>query len=263
MKTLPFLALAILLSGASPLAALAQEPVSRIKEQELAEVRDRISRLKQTMDARAAERDRVTGELQAAEVRIAEQRQQLKELERQQAFSERKKKELEARLATLRKELDKEAEQLAAQVRAAYVNGSQERLRLLLNQQDPAALGRQLVYYRYLSEFRGNNIERMTGHLDEATRLRNEVAEEEARLARLARSRYAELTLLNEAQEQRRGLLASLQQRLSDEGAELQRLAAQEKDLARLIAELTSILSDYPITAEEPFSTFKGKLTWP
>jgi septal ring factor EnvC (AmiA/AmiB activator) len=263
MKTLPFLALAILLSGASPLAALAQEPVSRIKEQELAEVRDRISRLKQTMDARAAERDRVTGELQAAEVRIAEQRQQLKELERQQAFSERKKKELEARLAALRKELGKEAEQLAAQVRAAYVNGSQERLRLLLNQQDPAALGRQLVYYRYLSEFRGNNIERMTGHLDEATRLRNEVADEEARLARLARSRYAELTLLNEAQEQRRGLLASLQQRLSDEGAELQRLAAQEKDLARLIAELTSILSDYPITAEEPFSTFKGKLTWP
>lgn len=237
--------------------------MGRIKEQELAEVRDRISKLKQTMDARAAERDRVTGELQGAEMRIAEQRQQLKELERQKSFSERRKLELAARLAELRRLLDAEAGQLAAQVRAAYVNGSQERLRLLLNQQDPAELGRQLVYYRYLSEFRGANIKRMSAHLAEVTRLRNEVAAEESRLAALARSRFAELTVLNEAQEERRELLASLQQRLSIEGAELTRLAAQEKDLARLIAELTSILSDYPITAEEPFSTFKGRLTWP
>ena len=40
-------------------------------------------------------------------------------------------------------------------------------------------------------------------------------------------------------------------------------MAAQEQDLARLIAELTSILSDYPITSEEPFSKHKGRLTWP
>ena len=44
---------------------------------------------------------------------------------------------------------------------------------------------------------------------------------------------------------------------------EIERLAAEEEDLARLIAELTSILSDYPITAEEPFSSYKGRLTWP
>ena len=43
----------------------------------------------------------------------------------------------------------------------------------------------------------------------------------------------------------------------------MERLAQQEKDLTRLIAELTSILSDYPISSEEPFSELKGKLTWP
>ncbi|MGB5581540.1 MAG: peptidoglycan DD-metalloendopeptidase family protein [Woeseia sp.] len=264
MTPLPLLVFAVLAVASHGLAQAADEaPASRIKEQELAEVRDKISALKKSMDARAAERDRVTGELQAAEVRIAEQRQQLKELERQQTVSERRKQELENRLIELQGLLDQEANLLAAQVRAAYVNGSQERLRLLLNQQDPAELGRQLVYYRYLSEFRGTNIERMTAHLDEVTRVRNEVAAEEDRLKRLARSRYAELTVLNSAQEERRVLLATLQERLTTEGAELERLAAQEKDLARLIEELTSILSDYPITAEEPFSTFKGRLTWP
>jgi septal ring factor EnvC (AmiA/AmiB activator) len=50
---------------------------------------------------------------------------------------------------------------------------------------------------------------------------------------------------------------------MSGEGREVERLAAQEKDLSRLIAELTSILSDYPISSEAPFTTHKGRLTWP
>jgi septal ring factor EnvC (AmiA/AmiB activator) len=58
-------------------------------------------------------------------------------------------------------------------------------------------------------------------------------------------------------------LLAGLQTRLRQEGTEMQRLAMEEEDLARLIRELTSILSDYPISSEEPFSSFKGRLTWP
>ena len=237
--------------------------LSRVKEQELQEVRERISRLKKSMDERATERDRVTADLQTAEVSIAETRIQLQELQRQKDFSERKKVELEARLAELQQQLDREAGQLAAQVRAAFVNGGQERIKLLLNQQDPAQVGRLLAYHRYLSDYRAGNIERMNAHLAEAASVRDEVAAEESRLERLARARYAELSQLNTAQEKRRDLLAALQQRMSEEGAEIERLAAREKDLARLIAELTSILSDYPITSEEPFSSMKGQLTWP
>ena len=65
------------------------------------------------------------------------------------------------------------------------------------------------------------------------------------------------------AQEKRKQLLVSLNAQIEREGTAIERLAAEEKDLARLIAELTSILSDYPITSEEPFSTLKGRLTWP
>ncbi len=54
-----------------------------------------------------------------------------------------------------------------------------------------------------------------------------------------------------------------MRQEIANQGQEVTRLARQEKDLTRLIAELTSILSDYPIASEEPFSALKGKLTWP
>ncbi len=237
--------------------------LTQIKERELEAVRDKISTLKSSMDKRASDRDRVTGDLQAAESSIVEKRIRLKELQRQRDFSQKKKADLDQRLQAKDAELTAESSQLAAQVRTAYTSGQQERIKLLLNQHDPATIGRLLTYYRYMSEFRGDNINAVNRHITELTDLRQQAAAEENRIAGLARAQAAELDALNVAQNQRQDLLATLKAKIAEEGSQIQRLAAEEQDLARLIAELTSILSDYPITSEEPFSKFKGRLTWP
>ncbi len=242
----------------------AQDPdLTQIKERELEAVREKISDLKESMDKRATERDRITGELQSAEVGIAEKRKHLRDLERQRAYSESKKAEINSKLDARRAELASESEQLAAQVTAAYTSGEQERIKLLLNQHDPATLGRLMTYYRYMSDFRGENIETVNGHIAELSALRKQAAEEEVRLTRLSSAEAAEIANLDSAQEDRQVLLASLKARITAEGSQIERLAAEEQDLARLIEELTSILSDYPITSEEPFSSYKGRLTWP
>ena len=246
------------------LPALSQDTgLAQIKERELEAVREKISDLKESMDRRATRRDEITGELQAAEIEIVEKRNYLKDVERQLAFSEKRKAEIEQRLTEREAELAAESQQLQAQVRAAYTSGKQERIKLLLNQHDPATLGRLLTYYRYMSEFRGRNIETVNGVIAELAGLRTEVAAEKERLASLVSTRQVELAELDTAQKKRRTLLASLKARIAEEGSEIERLAAEEEDLARLIAELTSILSDYPITSEEPFTSFKGRLTWP
>jgi len=260
------LKLILLFALAVAVPAPAQQPegdLAKIKEQELEDVRQRISELKQNIDARVASRDQLTAELQGAEIAIAEKRIRLKELERERDYSARRKAELEAQLATREAELDEESTELAEQVRAAYMSGSQERIKLLLNQRDPATLGRLMAYYGYFNDYRADNIEAVTAAIRELAELHSQVAAEEARIADLAKARYAELTELNTAQERRQSLLANLQDKIADEGREVDRLAAQEKDLSRLITELTSILSDYPIRSEEPFSGYKGRLTWP
>lgn len=243
--------------------ASAAEDLAKVKERELEDVRERIGELKKSMDASAAERDTLTSELQKAEIEIAEKRLRLRELERDRAFTEKRRAELDTRIGKHEVELDREIAALGEQVRAAYMSGGQEHLKLLLNQQDPATLGRVMSYYAYLNDYRADNIETVTVRLSELATLRGRVATEEARLNEIARRRYAELTLLNDAQEKRQSLLVSVRQRISNEGREIDRLGAQEKDLARLIAELTSILSDYPISSEDPFSEHKGRLTWP
>ena len=237
--------------------------LTKVKEQELEEVRERISELKQSMDAAAEERDRLTSELQELDIAISEQRMRIADIERDQKYTANKKQKLDQELADREEHLDKESEALAAQVRTAYMSGSQEKIKLLLNQRDPATLGRLMAYYRYLNDYRAENIEAVVEQIRKLDELRAQIAAEEARLATLGRARYDELGRLHNSQENRKTLLASLRKRIANEGEEVDRLAAQEKDLTRLIAELTSILSDYPITSEQPFSEHKGKLTWP
>jgi septal ring factor EnvC (AmiA/AmiB activator) len=258
-----FAATAVVVLAFAGAAPAQEKELTQIKERELEAVREKINDLKKSMDRRAAERDRITGELQAAEIEIAEKRVVLRDLERQRNFSEKKKAELDLRLQETDAELASEAELLAAQVEAAYMSGAQERLKLLLNQHDPATLGRLMTYYRYMSEYRGANIESVNSMILELKKLHHDAAEEENRIAGLARARTAELSMLDESQRKRAELLASLKARIDEEGSEIKRLAEQEQDLTRLIAELTSILSDYPITSEEQFSKFKGRLTWP
>ena len=259
------LTIAILVAGlvAPTIAQNDEGGLAQVKERELENVREKISDLKKSMDKRAADRDRVTGDLQKAEVQISEKRVRLKEIERQKQFSERRKAEIEDKLTVREAELEVESSQLAAQVRAAYTSGSQERIKLLLNQQDPATTGRMMVYYRFLSDYRGENIEKVSAIIAELAELHEKASEEERRLSGLARARYAELVELNSQQEKRQTLLVTLKSKIEQEGNEIERLAAEEKDLSRLIAELTSILSDYPIRSEEPLSQLKGKLTWP
>ena len=260
----PLILLIMLLLAA--LAAEAQNTegeLAKVREQELEEVRERISELKRSMDRSAAARDRLTGRLQSAEVEISEKRIRLKELERERDYSVSQKAKLDGQIEQREAELERESRELESQVRAAYMSGSQERIKLLLNQRDPATLGRLITYYRYLNDYRAGNIETVSGYIRELAELRSKVAAEETRLVNLAKQRYDELTKLNTAQEKRRQLLVSFRERMADEGREIEQLAAQEKDLSRLIAELSSILSDYPISSESPFSEHKGRLTWP
>jgi len=254
----------LLFLTALPAVAWSQDDeLAKIKEQELEEVRERIGNLKRSMDKSAGSRDRVTGELQTAEVKMSETRIRLKELQRERDYSAKRKQELDEQIVAREVQLAHEADELAEQVRAAHMSGGQERIKLLLNQRDPATLGRLLSYYQYFNDYRAEIIQTVTSHIDELAVLRSQVAAEEARLSGLAQERYAELTELNLAQEKRQQLLATLKGRMASEGREIEQLAAQETDLARLIDELTSILSDYPIRSENPFSEHKGKLTWP
>lgn len=255
-------ALTLLLVLTAP-AVADDEARVRIKEQELAEVRQRIENLRRNIERQTRRRDELTAGLGEVELAIGRTRVRLEKIEAERGESRARLDDIARQQEERRDALAAEKERLARQIRAAYTSGRQERVKLLLNQEDPAELGRLLVYYGYLSRVRGENIEQVRGQLEALSALARQAAGEERRLAALAADERAELERLDASRAERRRLVAAIEAEMAAQGDEVERLARQEEDLTRLIAELSSILADYPITSEEPFSRLKGRLTWP
>ena len=63
------------------------------------------------------------------------------------------------------------------------MNGRQEQLKLLLNQRDPARLGRMMAYYGYFGRARAERITAISEHLAHLELLAESIAAETARAA--------------------------------------------------------------------------------
>src|SRR5690606_22070021 len=95
----------------------------------------------------------------------------------------------EARLSELQDEeralsarLQDQRATLGRQLRASYAMGRQEQLKILLNQGDPATLGRALVYYDYLNRSRTERIRAAVEQLQRLQRLRSAIDAERREL---------------------------------------------------------------------------------
>ena len=263
MRSLPA-RIALTVTAAAVLApGRADDDLARVKERELEAVRERIGALEQRMEQANADRDRITRELEEFERAIARQRRLLEDIEAERQRTARRLEALAADMARREAELERESRELAAQVRAAYMSGGQERLKLMLQQENPASLGRLLAWFDYLNRRRADNIEAVKDRLEGLAALNDELLVQRARRQQLAERHRRQLATLNAAEERRRGLLAELDARLADESREIERLTAEAQTLERLVHELTTILADYPIRSESPFAELRGKLTWP
>jgi septal ring factor EnvC (AmiA/AmiB activator) len=158
-----------------------------------------------------------------------------------------------------------ERDALAAQVRGAYATGRQERIKLLLNQEDPATLSRVLTYYDYLHRARAARMARLQQGLAELARTREQIGLEASRLAALQANRRAEKQSLEQSRDQRRRVVRALARELLSQGREMDQLQRDEQALSELLKGLRDALSDIPPEApgEQPFNTRKGKLPWP
>jgi murein hydrolase activator len=251
-----------LLFPAGPLSA-SDDPVATARE--LQELRQRIQVLQKGLETDRERRDKLQQSLRAAEREISTANRELRDLAGQLEQRERRLESLGAEREQAREGLAGLRRQLERDTRAAYVMGRQERVKLLLNQEDPASVGRMLSYYRYFAEARGARMEAVNGRLAEIARLEEEIATERAGLSRLRDQRQASARALAERQQTRQQLLARLQEDMRSKGTELEQLTRDEQRLQELVRSLHELLADVPAAPGDtrPFPARKGKLDWP
>jgi len=232
-------------------------------EADLKKVRRAITELQQAIRSGTTQRDQLAGRLRDAELTFAGQRRKLDEVKAQRVESAKRRAALQAEHEQTEQRLTGERDSLAGELRAAYTIGREEQLKLLLNQQEPAQLGRMFVYYGYFGRARADRIQTIRTQLDRLGELDAALAAEDARLADLQDQAQSELDGLQRARRERGDVLKDIDQQIKTRQATLTKLKREEDGLEKLLADLRRVLSDFPVNSGEPFEKLKGRLSWP
>lgn len=244
-------------------ASAAGAPTPAAKEAELKQVRNRIDSIRRSIQAEAERRDTLAGQVKEAELKIQSARERLTDVRAQRIASENRLADLKAEQQTTNKRIDDERGALAAETRVAYMNGRQEQLKLLLNQQDPAQLGRMMAYYGYFGRARAERITAIGEHLAHLELLAESIAGETEQLRQIENDQAKDVKSLAGARDQRARTLAQVQSKIKNRNDELAKLQREAQALEKLVEELRRAIEEFPELAEQPFLRVKGKLPWP
>ena len=263
VKHLKILAALVLVLGGSAIGWGADSADSVEAKAKLAAVRARIAALTNRLGLELSQRDALNARLREADLSITAKRQRLEGLRAAELGAERRRNELRAEQTRNQTALEAERAQLAAQVRAAFMIGRQEQLRLLLNQGDPAQAGRVLTLYGYFARERGAKIEEIAGHVRRLQELVTEIEQTAATLEALESDAAREVAALERARAERAAALGALLKQVSSGNQELSQLKREEQAVESLIADLSRVLQDFPVDRELRFDQLRGKLPWP
>ena len=245
-------ALIAILCASSP-AAVTESADSAQAKAKLAALRARIAELTGRMGSQLAQRDSLSARVRETELSIAAKRQRVEELHAAQLAAERRRTELRAEESRNLNALQSERASLAGEVRAAYMIGRQEELKLLLNQSNPASLGRTLTYYGYFAEQRSRKIKSIQS---DETRLQQLVAQIEQQtqdLQKLQDDATREIAGLQHARAERTVAVAALTKKLESGNQELGNLKREEQAVEALVADLARMMQDFPTDPSQSF----------
>ncbi|MEE4295458.1 MAG: peptidoglycan DD-metalloendopeptidase family protein [Wenzhouxiangella sp.] len=245
----------------SPL--LSQEDPDAL-ERDLEALRSEITLIQARLDERFSQRDTLTAELaqseQALSVALGEQRR-----------TQLRITTTTDRIAVIRADIDQAAaaisevsERLSEQLSLVYRQGMPSQLQMLLNQQDPRQLRRNLAYHGHLSRQRLALIEELSRVKSELEQSRQELALENAELAALHEQQLEEVQRVQTERARRDRALGQINAQITADTQRIARLEADAEQLASLIEELRRALEDIAMEADVPsILTLAGELAPP
>ncbi len=207
-------------------------------QQQLDATRQDIAELKKLLGKLQEEKSGVQKDLKGTETEMGKLEKQVEALQKELKKSESELQRLDAEKKKLQSARTEQQRLIAIQARAAYQNGRQEYLKLLLNQQNPEKFARTLTYYDYLSQARLEQLKNFNETLRQLANVEKDIALQQAQLLVQKSSLDSQRDELDKVRKERQQVLAKLS---DDVKARDQKLAAREQDQADLSKVLKTI----------------------
>ena len=232
---------------------------------QLEALRDQIALITRQVSRGQAERDRLTRQLRTTEKSVSQAQVALEDLRQRRAVSAAQRAQLEAQKQQREADLARNRSALAGQLRAAYLIGREEPLKLLLNQGDPARAGRMFAYYSYFGRARALKIQAIEADLERIGQLDAQLQSQDSKLASLQQAQETQVATLEQARSHRLKVLASISAQTQTRAERLARLRRQRSGLESLLAQLRRATASLPPQdlGNSPFAHLRGRLPRP
>ncbi len=176
---------------------------------------------------------------------------------------------------------------LAQQLQALYTAGEQSYLRMLMKQDNPAEISRNMHYFDYMNASRIRRIQSISKTLGDLGDVQKKINDEQDRLQALIKKQSADRSEMQATLDTRASKLNILKSDISSKQKQLGKLQAEDAKFQETVTQIASASSNdtaadptpvkaqaakpepkgIPVsprqTANQTFSTLKGGLSWP
>jgi septal ring factor EnvC (AmiA/AmiB activator) len=220
-------------------------------EQERAELRKKLSDLKEDIVKTEKARGNAADALADSEASISNANRALRELASEQDRTRQQLHALSVSQEALEKAVLEQRERLEKMLRDQYTSGQDDRLRLLLSGDNPNRMARELRYLGYVSAEQVKAISALQKNLAaiEANKAEAEKARES--LDEIAKEQREQKAVLEKQKNKRKALVAQLSDKLTNQRKQAGHLERDEERLAALVDRLATLIAQQRKAEEE------------
>ncbi len=243
---------------------LAQAESQQENQRQLHSLVNQIKKLKNLITGTQGERSKAAESLKDVERQIGSLASKLRNTE--QAYQQQSERldALQSQQQKLHQQQQTQKTLIAEQIRSSYTLGREKQLKMLLNQEDPSKLTRMISYYDYFNAARSEELKQYRKTLDSIQALLPEIKTQTEALASSKADLEHQRNALAKQKQQRAQIVSKLDQELSSQQGQLNKLDAQRKELEKVLEAIAQEVTDIPIPdTYRPFKEMRGKMPWP
>jgi len=204
----------------------------------LGQLREHIESLQKDLENKEESKSEVSDSLRETEQAISKISRKLAELTHEQYEVKNKLNQLQKKLVLIKNKVLAQQTHLSKLLYQQYIGGKHEYFRLLLNQQNPSQLAREMYYYVYLSRARAKNINTLRVNLEKLRVIVHESNEKTTEITLIQAKQDGQKKLLEQEEIKYKELLTSISKEVDQGRRKISKLKRDEKRLSRLVEKI-------------------------
>lgn len=212
-------------------------------KENLKQLQNRIKALQQDLASKETSKTEAADALRDSERAISETNRILATLAQQQIDANSSLDQLLDQSKQIQNQIKVQQEQLGKMLYYQYLKGQQDYMQLLLRQQDPNQIARNLHYYGYLKRARSENIDTLRTQLERLDILADESHLKREEIVKIQTEQTNRKHQLEQEKSKREKILANLSEEITQQQQEISKLKSDEQRLSNLVKEINRLLT--------------------